>query len=215
MIAPTHGVHHPVFARFYARAADSMERHGAADYRRRLLEGISGRVLEVGAGTGANFAHYPPDVTEVLAVEPEAHLRALAEQAASEARVPVRVVDGVADRLPAADGEFDAAVTSLVLCSVPSQTTALAELRRVLRSGGRLYFWEHVRAQTSGLSRLQRIVDATVWPRLGGGCHTGRDTTAAIAAAGFTVERLEHFDLPDVAAPIPAKPQILGTAART
>lgn len=214
MSPPSRGVHHPLFARCYARAADSMERHGAADHRRRLLDGIGGRVIEVGAGTGANFTHYPPAVSEVLAVEPEGYLRQLAEQAAREARVPVRVVDGLADRLPAGDGEFDAAVTSLVLCSVPDQATALEELRRVLRPGGRLYFWEHVRAQTPGLARLQRVVDATVWPWFGGGCHTARDTVAAIAAAGFTVDRLERFDLPDVRAPIPAKPQVLGTATR-
>jgi ubiquinone/menaquinone biosynthesis C-methylase UbiE len=210
----TGAVHHPLFARFFARAVSRAEQHGFADHRRRLLAGISGRVVEIGAGTGANFVHYPPAVTEVLAVEPEAYLRHLAEQAAREARVPVRVVDGVADRLPAGDDEFDAAVTSLVLCSVPDQATALAEIRRVLRPGGRLYFWEHVRAGQPGLARLQRVMDATLWPAFGGGCHTGRDTAAAIAAAGFTVERCERFDLPDTRVPIPAKPHILGTAVR-
>ena len=192
-----------------------MSRHEPAEIRRHrdeLLAGLRGRVIEVGAGTGTNFAHYPPEVTDVLAVEPEARLRGLAEQAAAHAPVPVTVVDGVADRLPADDGAFDAAVVSLVLCSVPDQAAALRELHRVLRPGGRLHFWEHVRAGTPGLARVQRVLDATGWPFFGGGCHTGRDTAAAIAAAGFTVERLERFPWPETQIPVPTAPQILGVA---
>lgn len=208
-------VDHPLFARLWARMAPAIERRGAARHRDRLLAGISGRVVEPGAGTGSNFAHYPPEVTEVLAVEPEQHLRTVAEEAARDAGVPVTVVDGTADRIPAGDGTFDAAVVSLVLCSVPDQTAALRELHRVLRPGGRLYFWEHVRAEGRGLARVQDVVDATVWPRIGGGCHTGRDTAAEIAAAGFTLERVERFRFPDARVPMPTAPQILGTALRS
>ena len=207
-------VTHPVFAWCYARLAAAMEGHGAAEHRRRLLQGIAGRVLEVGAGTGANFAYYPSAVTELVAVEPERHLRTLADRAATDAAMPVTVVDGVAERLPANDGTFDAAVSSLVLCSVRDQAAALRELRRVLRPGGRLYFWEHVRAGGRTGARMQRLLDATVWPILGGGCHTARDTAAAIQQAGFTIERMEHFPFPDTRIPIPTKPQILGTAIR-
>jgi ubiquinone/menaquinone biosynthesis C-methylase UbiE len=207
-------VSHPVFARLYARMAPAMERAGAAGYRQRLLDGIAGRVVEVGAGPGVTFAHYPPAVTEVLAVEPEALLRGLAEEAAARAPVRVTVVDAVADRLPAADGAFDAAVVSLVLCSVPDQAAALAELRRVLRPGGRLHFWEHVRADGGALARVQVLLDRTVWPALGGGCHAGRDTAAVIDAAGFTIERLERFRFPDARVPMPTAPQVLGTAVR-
>jgi ubiquinone/menaquinone biosynthesis C-methylase UbiE len=205
-------VHHPLFARLYARGAAAMERHGAAEHRRRLLEGVAGRVVEVGAGTGANFAHYRPAVTEVLAVEPEAYLRAEAERTAAAAPVPVTVVDGVADRIPGESGSFDAAVVSLVLCSVPDQDTALREIRRVLRPGGRLYFWEHVRAETPRLASVQQMLDRTVWPTFGGGCHTGRDTVAAIESAAFRVERLERFRFPDGPVPVPTAPQALGTA---
>lgn len=212
---PESQVHHPLFARFYARMAPAMEEHGAAEHRDRLLAAASGRVIEVGAGTGANFSHYPPAVTEVVAVEPEAHLRGLAEQAAAHAPVPVTVVDGVADRLPADDGAFDGAVASLVLCSVPDQGAALAELHRVLRPGGRLFFWEHVRADGGALARVQRALDATVWPVLGGGCHAARDTVAEIGRSGFTVERLERFRFPDGRVPMPTAPQVLGTAVRT
>ncbi|RBY81205.1 SAM-dependent methyltransferase [Blastococcus sp. TF02-09] len=207
-------VHHPWFARLWVRIAASVEAHGAAEHRARLLAGLSGRVVEIGAGTGANFAHYPAAVEQVLAVEPEPHLRALAVEAARRAAVPVTVVDGLAERLPADDGSFDAAVVSLVLCSVPDQAAALAEVHRVLRPGGRLCFWEHVRAEGAGFARVQRLLDRTVWPAVGGGCHTARDTAAAIKAAGFTLEHVERFRFPETRVPSPTAPQILGTALR-
>ena len=203
-----------MFARFYGLLSPAMERAGAADTRQRLLADLSGRVIEIGAGTGANFAHYPPAVHQVLAVEPEPSLRELAERAAESAPVPVSVVDGTADRLPAGDEEYDAAVTTLVLCSVPDQAAALGELRRVLRPGGRLYFWEHVRAEGSPLTGVQDLLDRTVWPRFGGGCHVGRDTAAAIGAAGFTVERLHRARFPDTRIPLPMAPHIIGSARR-
>lgn len=185
-------VRHPLFARFYARLSAAAERHGAAEHRDRLLDGLHGRVIELGAGNGLNFAHYPTTVTEVVAVEPEPHLRRLAEQAAVGAAVPVRVVDGSADALPAGDGEFDAGVASLVLCSVPSQDRALAELFRVIRPGGDLRFYEHVLADDPAWARRQRRI-APVWSRLGGGCHPDRDTAAAIERAGFTMETCDRF----------------------
>ncbi|MGY1624759.1 class I SAM-dependent methyltransferase [Geodermatophilus sp. SYSU D00965] len=209
------GVDHPLFARFYARLAPAMERSGAGEHRQRLLAAVSGRVVEVGAGTGANFAHFPASVTEVVAVEPEAYLRARAEEAARHARVPVTVVDGVADRLPAGDGEFDAAVVTLVLCSVPDPDGALREISRVLRPGGRLHFWEHVRADGGALARVQRGLDRTVWPALCGGCHASRDTLAAVEGAGFHVEQVDRFRFPDAVPPMPTAPQVLGTAVRT
>jgi ubiquinone/menaquinone biosynthesis C-methylase UbiE len=161
------------------------------------------------------FAHYPPAVTAVIAVEPEPHLRASAVAAARRAPVPVEVVDGVAESLPAPDGSFDAAVTALVLCSVPDQATALAEIHRVLRPGGELRFYEHVRADQPGaLRRAQRVADATLWPLLCAGCRTGRDTATAIAAAGFRIDELERFRFPPTGPPTPAAPHILGRASR-
>jgi len=136
-------ISHPIFARTYQRLSVTMDRAGASEHRRALVTGLRGRVIEVGAGNGRMFAHYPREIEEVLAVEPEPRLRAAAITAARTARVPVRVVDGTADALPAADGEFDAAVTSLVLCTVPDQATALTEIRRTLRPGGELRFYEH------------------------------------------------------------------------
>ncbi len=127
---------HPRFARMYVRIGAESEERGTAAHRDCALVGLAGRVIEVGAGNGLNFAHYPDTVTEVVAVEPENRLRALAEQAAAEAAVPVRVVAGHAGALPAEDSTFDATVTSLVLCSVADVPAALAEIRRVLKPGG-------------------------------------------------------------------------------
>jgi ubiquinone/menaquinone biosynthesis C-methylase UbiE len=203
--------HHPVFARCYGRLSRRMEPQ-IGPLRARLLAGLAGEVLEVGAGNGMNFAHYPTTVQRVLAVEPEPHLRDLARGEAERAPVPVEVVAGVAEELPAADDSVDAVVTTLVLCSVPDQSAALAEIARVLRPGGGLWFLEHVRAPNPGLRRLQRLLDATVWPALAGGCHTSRDTEAAVRAAGFTLTRLERLRFPDTALPVPTVPHLLGIA---
>lgn len=189
-----------------------MERAGYGERRDQLLAGLAGRVIEVGAGNGMNFAHYPPEVTGVVAVEPEPRLRELAEAEAAKVPVPIDVMDGVADRLPADDDSFDAAVASLVLCSVPDVPGALSEIRRVLRPGGQLRFFEHVRADTPGLARVQRILGATVWPVFVGGCHPDRDTRAAMEGAGFTIERIDELRIPETRIPAPASPHILGVA---
>src|SRR5437763_6730077 len=120
-------VDHPLFARFESRLAALELRTGGEKLWHELLDGLSGRVVDVGPGSGIGFAYYPREATEVLAVEPEAYMRSQAEEAASKAPVPVRVVDGLADSIPAEDGTFDAAVTGRVLCSVPDQAAAVAE----------------------------------------------------------------------------------------
>ncbi|GAA1431229.1 class I SAM-dependent methyltransferase [Streptomyces thermospinosisporus] len=206
-------VHHPVFARLYPTMGRAMERAGMTERRQALLARLTGQVIEVGAGDGLNFAQYPTTVARVLAVEPEPHLRSLARTAASQAPVLVEVVDGRAERLPAADATADAVVVSMVLCSVHDQDTALREMHRVLKPGGQLRFLEHVQADTSGLARVQRVLDATIWPRVAGGCHTGRDTAASIERSGFVIERLDRFLFPD--ARTPASFHILGTAVRS
>lgn len=206
-------VHHPVFARVYARLSRLMERE-LAEHRRELLDGLSGEVIEIGAGNGLNFDHYPAEVTRVLAVEPEDHLRDLAVRAAATAPVDVEVVDGVADALPAADSSMDAAVASLVLCSVPDPASALDEVARVLRPGGELRFFEHVAGESRGLEWVQRGLDATIWPLLGGGCHTSRHTGRSIEQAGFEVTSLRRLKLPDGAVTLPTSPHVLGAAVR-
>lgn len=186
---------HPIFARFFDRLSRSMEREVGV-HRDRLLAGLSGRVLEVGAGNGVSFGHYPPTVEQVVALEPEPFLREKAEQAAGQAPVAVRVVDGVAARLPFESSTFDAAVASLVLCSVQEPDLALAELRRVLKDGGELRFLEHVRADDAAKARFQLLLDRfRIWPLIGGGCHCSRRTTDAIAAAGFHVLEVQALDV--------------------
>jgi SAM-dependent methyltransferase len=205
-------VHHPIFARLFAWGASNAPAE-QDEHRRRTLAGLSGRVVEVGAGNGLNFPHYPPEVTEVLAVEPEPYLRAKAEEAAAQAPVRIVVVDGLADALPAGDASFDAGVASLVLCSVPRQDEALAELRRVIRPGGELRFYEHVRAHDAAHARGQDRINR-VWPRFSGGCHPNRDTPAAISAAGFDIESCEHFRFRPFVLLKAIEPHVIGVARR-
>jgi len=204
----------PRFARMYVKAAARADRRGAAGHRDRLLEGLSGRVVELGAGNGLNFAHYPATVSEVVAVEPEPTLRTAASDAGAAAPVPVSVRAGTADALPLGNGEMDAAVASLVLCSVPDQARALAELRRVLRPGGELRFYEHVIPRCQPKRTILQLADRSgLWPAIAGGCHPARDTLAAIEAAGFSVERSERFGF-SASAVEPRVPHVLGVARR-
>lgn len=201
---------HPRFARMYERISAESERRGNAAYRDRLLAGLSGRVIEVGAGNGLNFGHYPGTVGDVVAVEPDDYLRRLAEGTAAQAAVPVTVAAGHATALPVEDASFDAAVASLVLCSVSDVPVALAELRRVLKPAGQLRFFEHVRSNNRWLGLLQDAV-TPVWSRVGGGCHLNRDTAAALPAAGFDITRIERFPHAPLRY-IPAHAHILGVA---
>jgi ubiquinone/menaquinone biosynthesis C-methylase UbiE len=204
-------VEHPLFARFAAFLA-AREGDAERDYRRETLAGLHGRVVEIGSGSGPNFPYYPDTVTELVSVEPEANLRAKAIEAARESGRPIRVVDAVAERLPFEDGSFDAAVAVLVLCSVPDQPAALAELRRVLRPGGELRFYEHVIGTSRRLAGLQRTL-APGLAKVFGGCRADRDTGAAIEAAGFRLERHRRF-LRRTVMDAPAAPRILGVARR-
>jgi len=182
---------HPRFAKVYADVAADSDRRGGAEHRGRLLAGLRGSVVEIGAGNGLNFPHYPPEVTGVLAVEPDDTLRELAERAAAAAPVPVRVVAGHADRLPAGDASVEAAVASLVLCSVPDQDRALAEIRRVLVPGGQLRYYEHVRS--GGVKGVLEDAVRPLWTRVAGGCHPNRRTGDAIRDAGFAVDEEDRF----------------------
>ena len=211
---PSNQLRRPLFARFYGWVSPRMEPEGMGELRDELLAGVGGRVIEVGAGNGLNFSHYPPQTTEVLAVEPEPYLRGLAERAAAGAAVVVNVAAGDAGQLPAPNTSVDVGVISLVLCSVDDQHRALAELYRVIRPGGQLRFLEHVAAQTPALHRVQRLADATIWPLVAGGCHTARNTLAAIRDAGFEITTLRRLRFPDNRIPVPAAPHALGVAIR-
>jgi ubiquinone/menaquinone biosynthesis C-methylase UbiE len=206
-------IRNPFFARWYSRM---MEREDPAqvEHRREALAELAGRVFELGAGTGSNFEHYPEAVTTLVAAEPEPYLRERAGEAAAASPIEVEVVDAVADDLPFEDESFDAAVVCLVLCTVPDQARALAELRRVVRTGGELRFYEHVHAHRQPLKAVFTFMDrTTLWARISGGCHLTRETLQAIERAGFAVEhsrRLEFSPSPVM----PSIPHVLGTARR-
>ncbi len=201
--------HHPIFARVHAFMS-RFGRETLGRYRHELVDGTSGRVLELGAGNGDSFVHYPTAVREVVAIEPEPYLRKLALAAAGSAPVPISVQDGLGEHLPFADGSFDVAVVSLVLCSVTDPARTLAELYRVTKPNGELRFFEHVRSRTPVSALAQRALDRTrIWPFLAGGCHCARDTITQIELL-FTLERVREVSLARPWAPV--NPFVIGVA---
>ena len=209
---PLYGPRQSRFARYLERRELRQPDLAARELRRRLLAGLAGRVIEVGAGDGRSFEHYPPEVTQLLAVEPDATARAAAAERARSARVPVEIVGGTAEALPAEDGAFDAAVVMGVLCSVPDPAAALRELRRAVVPGGELRFWEHVRSEHVVFRGVQRAADRLFWTRALGGCETTRDTGAALVAAGLELETLERGFHSSSLLTITSAPYLLGIA---
>ncbi|MFI1833415.1 class I SAM-dependent methyltransferase [Streptomyces olivaceoviridis] len=208
-------VHHPLFARYYARISVGAEsRLGMAAIRERLLAGMAGRVIEIGAGNGLNFRHYPGTVAEVVAIEPEPLLRQMALESALRAEVPVDVVPGAAEALPVKSEAFDAAVLSLVLCSVRDVARTLGEVRRVLRPGGEVRFFEHGRGGGRLMTVTQQALDRTLWPVLNGGCHLSREPVAALRAAGFRLGPHRRVLLPEKGPTLPTSYCALGVAWR-
>lgn len=182
----------PIFARRYAALSRRAERGEVGRRRRALLAHASGRVLDLGAGTGESFRHLPPAVTELVAIDPDPLMLRQARRRLDEASVPVRLVRGEGEQLPFAGATFDSAIVALVLCTVDDPAATVAELHRVLRPGGRLLMMEHVRAADDTLAgwqdRLQRP-----WSWVNGGCHPNRATLEVIEAAGFRIDRLERY----------------------
>ena len=201
---------------FFARVWTVMARHepeSVQRLRRENLAGLSGRVLEVGAGTGTNFELYPDTVTEVVAVEPERRLAELAQQAAAAASVPVTVSTDTVEQF--SDGEpFDAVVCSLVLCSVDEPDRVVRQLLSVLKPGGELRYLEHV-ASSGARERLQKLADATLWPRIAGNCHTHRHTEQTIVDAGFQVSGARREWVVPAWVPVPTSEVAIGRAVET
>jgi SAM-dependent methyltransferase len=201
-----------LFAAVYDRLTADAEEAGLADLRAAVLAEAQGATLELGAGTGANIAHYPDAVTELVLTEPGEHMaRRLRDKLAASGR-DAQVVVAPAERLPFEDGRFDTVTATLMLCTADDPAAALREVARVLRPGGRLLFLEHVRAdEDAGLARWQDRLEG-VWGYLAAGCHPNRDTLAAIEHAGFTVEAVERGRFPK--APPLVRPLISGRAIR-
>jgi ubiquinone/menaquinone biosynthesis C-methylase UbiE len=196
---------HPVFARIW----DPLVRLGGRqeqEHRAELVRGLRGRVLELGAGTCLNFERYRRGV-QVVAVEPVSTMTARAAGRARRAAAAVRVLRAVAEDLPFPVDSFDALVACYVLCSVGDQRRAIEEIRRVLRPGGEVRVYEHVRSSHPRWARVQDAV-TPAWRRFGCNCHPNRDTTAALESAGFRVE-VRAFS---IGLPAPVRPHVLGVA---
>jgi ubiquinone/menaquinone biosynthesis C-methylase UbiE len=197
-----------LMAAVYDRFMKVSEEACLGKWRAELLGNLSGEVLEVGAGTGSTLGLYPKAVTRLVLAEPDPHMR----RKLLEKRGTIEVSDAAAEKLPFEDASFDAVVCSLVLCSVPDQRAALAEIARVLRPGGRLVFLEHVAAdgKPDRLKWQGRI--EPVWKHLMGNCHLTRRTEAAIAAAGLQIERIQRESIRK-ALPI-VRPSVRGIARK-
>lgn len=202
-----------LMASVYDRMLRGSEAACLARWRAELLSDLDGDVLEVGAGTGANLPHYSPRVAHLVLAEPDPHMRRRLRDAVRRAELAhAEVSDASLGALPMASASFDAVVSTLVLCSVPDQQTALADVYRVLRPGGRFVFLEHVAAETNpGRLRWQRRVEP-LWRRLAGNCHLTRRTEEAVLAAGFTIERIQRESIRK-AMPL-VRPSIRGVARK-
>lgn len=201
-----------LFAAAYDPFMRKSERACLGEWRRDLLAPLAGRVLEIGAGTGANVPRYPSSLERLVLTDPDEHMLKRLARSASAAPSKPEIVQASADALPFDDASFDAVVSTLVLCSVPDLDRTLREIRRVLRPGGALVFLEHVAADDApGRLRWQRRIQP-VWRRLAGNCHLTRATGDAIAKAGFTFETLTKESMRK-ALPI-VRPTIRGVARK-
>jgi SAM-dependent methyltransferase len=197
-----------VFAALYDHLLAPSERSWLGEQRRRLLAGVSGEVLEIGGGTGVNLAHYG-NVDRLVVTEPEEPMRRRLEQRARSAARPVVVQDAPAEHLPFAESSFDTVVSTLVLCTVGDPSAALAEIRRVLRPGGRLLFIEHVRGEGRRGRVQERITP--LWRVLAGGCHPDRDTVSVIRRQGLEVRELTSLE-PRGLLELVVRPVVVGVA---
>jgi len=181
-------------------------------HRKRIVEDARGDVLEVGAGNGFNFPHYRA-ATRVVAIEPDPEMLKRGLSRARAASVPIELRPGDAHHLDFPDDSFDTVIFSLVLCTIPNPARALAEARRVLRPGGEMRFYEHVRSQDPAVARKQdRWLKP--WRAVNLGCHPNRDTVATIEGAGFRFAVLERFDMNERGVPKVVRPHAIGIASK-
>jgi ubiquinone/menaquinone biosynthesis C-methylase UbiE len=195
----------------YDRTLAGAEVACLADWRRTLLTGAFGDVLEIGAGTGINLPHYPPSVRRLVLAEPNPGMRSRLKRKVGE-RPDVTVIDATAEAIPMPDRAFDVVVSTLVLCSVDSPGRSLAEVWRILRPGGRFLFLEHVAAQgRPGRLRWQRLLEPA-WRCMAGNCHLTRRTEDSIVEMGFQLQGVQRESIRKVAGVV--RPSVRGTALR-
>jgi ubiquinone/menaquinone biosynthesis C-methylase UbiE len=191
---------------------------GGADYEQAMAErkqalfaDLQGELLEIGPGSGVNL-RYVPAQSHWRGVEPNRHMHPYLEAEAKRLGLKVEILTGNAEQLDFPDNSLDGVISTLVLCSVPNLATTLAEIRRVLKPGGKFYFVEHVAAPTGTLLRQVQDGIRPLWQILGAGCQSNRETGTALEAAGFTQVDYETFKAP---IPIPiVQPHIIGVAVK-
>jgi len=206
------GLRARIFAALYDRMMAEAEKAGLSAHREALLAGAGGRVLEIGGGTGNNLPFYGKSVTDLVVAEPAEPMARRLERKLRDYRIPTRVVRAPAEDLPLETSSFDCAVATLVLCTVADPARALAEIRRVLKAGGRLLFLEHVRSEDPKLARWQDRLRGP-WSWVGCGCQCNRRTVENIRDAGFAIQDLRREVFPK-AAPL-ARPLVIGAGARS
>lgn len=209
------GLNERLFALYYPVLCDISERAGQRQTRRDLLREATGRTLEIGAGSGLNLPHYTAAVTRLVVSEPSPHMQAHLRKRLSDDLLAVgswELVQAGAEELPFEDESFDTVVATFVHCTIPDPARALAEIRRVLRPGGRYLFFEHVRAEDGSV--LGRVQDLVELPHryLAAGCHPNRRTEALLAASRLEIERLDHGAQPRSSPTV--RPTIIGVARR-
>lgn len=169
----------------------SMRQETLVPYRRRVIAGARGRVLEIGFGSGLNLPFYGSDVSDIVGLEPSAKLLSMAKRSVNSATAKTEFLEASAESIPLGDRSVDTAVTTWTLCTIPDVVRALAEVRRVLRPDGRLLFVEHGRSSDAAIRRWQDRLDP-LWKPMAGGCHLNRPIADLIARSGFEIERLKN-----------------------
>ena len=168
----------------------AMRNRRLAAYRQATIQAARGRVIEIGVGSGLNLPLYGAAVDQVYGIDPSPELLARAGKRSADAHSLVSLVRASAEHLPFANAAFDTVVMTWTLCSIPNPNAALAEMRRVLKPGGRLLFVEHGLSPEPRIVRWQRRI-TPCWKRIGGGCHLDRKMDDLIRAAGFRLDALE------------------------
>ena len=204
---------HKWFAAIYDRVLASQEKKFLGAIRSEMLKDLRGRVLEIGAGTGANFHHYP-DGAKVVATEPDPYMFERARKRAAETSSHIELRQAAAEELPFPDASFDAVIATLVLCSVEDPRKALGEIKRVLRPGGELRIYEHVRYKNP-IGAFGQDVISPAWQWFGAGCHPNRDTERHVREAGFELISLRmRKELPPLPPMVFTRPHLQAVARR-
>jgi SAM-dependent methyltransferase len=199
-----------MFAWFMARYGHKTDEY-LAPYKAKLFSGLSGTVLEIGPGAGANLRHMPAKSIRWIGVEPNRYMSRHLRREAHRVGINIDLRLGTAERLPIESGSVDFVVSTLVLCSVMDQREAIREILRVLKPGGRLLFIEHVAASPGTMLRRIQTAVKPLWRRLGEGCHPDRQTRDLLEECGFAALEIEEFN-----APLPiVSPHIAGSATKT